>query len=147
MPRFSMQTALDVRERIEKLKQKEFGEQLQIAQEIKSRIVESQEQIQQSHVHTNQLKNEGFTIAQLQFHQHFCRRMEQQIHVLEQQLKEQNEEVGRAQQSLLKATQNRRVLEILKEKELQRYRKHQDRLERLEMDEIAQNFSLQQRSK
>ncbi|MBF0289275.1 MAG: flagellar export protein FliJ [SAR324 cluster bacterium] len=147
MPRFSMQTALDVRERIEKLKQKEFGEQLQVAQEIKSRIVESQEQIKQSHVYTNQLKNNGFTIAQLQFNQQFCQRMEQQIQVLEHQLQQQNEIVNRKQQSLLKATQDRRVLEILKEKEQQRYRKHQDRLDRLEMDEIAQNFSLQRRSR
>ena len=38
-----------------------------------------------------------------------------------------------------KATQKKRVLEILKEKEIEKFKTHKERLERLEVDEIAQN--------
>ena len=144
MPKFSLQTALDVRERIERLKQKEFAEQLQLAQEIQKRIADCKTEAQHSNQAVNQLKNQGFTIALLQFHEQFRHRLDQQIGVLEQQLAEQNEVVEVKQQNLLKATQDRRVLEILKEKEEERYRKKRDRLERLEMDEIARNFVLNQ---
>lgn len=146
MPQFSLQTALEVRERIEKLKQKEFAEQLQISQDIAQRIERHKAEIQQSSQNLNQLKNQGFTIAQLQFHEQFRKRTEAQMALLEQQLQEQKEVVSVKQQSLLKATQARRVLEILKEKEFERYRKKQERLERIEMDEIAQNFMLSQKS-
>ena len=144
MPKFSLQTALDVRERIEKLKQKEFAEQLQIAQDIKSRMDACQVETQQSKQEVNQLKNQGFTIAHLQFHDQFRKRLKQQTEILEQQLQEQNETVAVKQKDLVKATQDRRALEILKEKELERFRKNQNRLERMEMDEIAQNFMLNQ---
>jgi len=38
------------------------------------------------------------------------------------------------------ATQKKRVLEILKEKEIKKFRDETERLERLEADEIAQNY-------
>ncbi|MBF0278012.1 MAG: flagellar export protein FliJ [SAR324 cluster bacterium] len=145
MPKFSLQTALDVRERIEKLKQKEFAEQLQIAQEIKSRIDACDSELQQSRHEVNQMKNRGFTIGHLQFHDQFKKRIAQQTEVLEQQLVEQNELLEVNQKNLLKATQDRRALEILKEKELTRAREKQERTERTEMDEIAQNFLLSQK--
>ena len=146
MPQFSLQTALEVRERLEKLKQKEFAEQLQVSQEISQKIATHQEAIQQSTDNLNQLKNQGFTIAQLQFYERFRQRTESQVHLLETQLQEQKEVVAVKQKNLLKATQARRVLEILKAKEAQRHRQKQDRMERLEMDEIAQNFMLNQKS-
>ncbi len=146
MPRFSLQTALDVRERMEKLKQKEFAQQLQVAQELKARIGDAQDAIVASNGQMNQLKSGGFSVAHLQFHESYKSRMNQQIAILEQQLKEQNEVVDVKQQELVEATQKRRVLEILKEKELFRHRKKQERLERLEMDEISQNFAIKQRS-
>lgn len=142
MASFSLQTALDVRERIEKVKQKEFAEQLQVSQEMKGRIGGFQQEVLQSNQQENELKSKGFTIPQLQFHDGFRRRLDYQKSILEGQLKEQDEIVGRKQQELLEATRKRRVLEILKEKELLRNRKKRERLDRIEMDEIAQNFAL-----
>lgn len=146
MPQFSLQTALNVRERVERLKQKAFAEQLQVSQKIKNQIETIQKESKLSAEQLSSLKQQGFTITQLQFYGQYQKRLEQQIMILESQLKEQNEIVEVKQQELLKATQNRRVLEILKEKELQRFWKKQDRLERIEMDEIAQNFSINQPS-
>ncbi len=144
MPKFSLQTALNVRERIEKLKQKEFAEQLKIAQDLKSQIEAYGVEFEQSKQNVNQLKNQRFTVAHLQFHDQFRKRLKQQTAVLEQQLQEQNEVVEVKQQNLIKATQDRRALEILKEKELKRFRKKQEKLERIEMDEIARNFASNQ---
>ena len=142
MPKFSLQTALDVRERVEKLKQKEFAEELQISQDIKSQIDTCEKNLQGSRMEVNQLKNQGFTVGHLQFHDQFRQRMNQQIGVLDQQLQDQSEVVEVKQKNLVKATQDRRALEILKEKELERFHEKQNRLERMEMDEIAQNFML-----
>jgi flagellar biosynthesis chaperone FliJ len=41
---------------------------------------------------------------------------------------------------LTQATQKKRVLEILKEKEIEKFKVETERLERLEADEIAQNY-------
>ena len=41
---------------------------------------------------------------------------------------------------LTKATQKKRVFEILKEKEINKYNKEKERLDRLVADEIAQNY-------
>ena len=41
---------------------------------------------------------------------------------------------------LTQATQKKRVLEILKEKESEKFKAKMERLERLEADEIAQNY-------
>jgi len=142
MKKFSLQTALEVKERIEKVKQKEWAEQLQCAQEMKDRIGGLEQEVLQSQQQENELKNNGFTVPQLQFHEGFRRRLDHQKSIVEGQLQEQDEIVSRKQQEFLEATQKRRVLEILKEKELLRNRKKQKRLERIEMDEIAQNLSL-----
>lgn len=146
MARFRLQTALDVRERIEKLKQKEFAEQVQGAQKIKDKIEEIKNSIQLSFEEVNRSKQEGFTIAQLQFYEGYKQRLQYELKISNQQLKEKNQNLERKRRELIKASQNRRALEILKDKNQEENRRLEEKKERFELDEIAQNIVIRNRS-
>ena len=138
MAKFRLQTALDVRQRLERLKQKDFSQEIQAEQKIQNEIMTIQQQLQNNNQQANQLRVQGFGIAQLQFHAMFQTRLEAKLKILQQQLQEQKQQTERTQKLLIEATQKRRVLEILKEKEEEREAQKQRKQEQAAMDEIAQ---------
>ncbi len=140
MPRFSLETALKVRERLEKLYQKALAEQVQLEQQHRDRKKLIQEALD---IHNNDLdkaKAEGVTISQLLMGGKFQQRIKQHLELTQAQLDEQLEVVELKRHELTQATQKKRVLEILKEKEIEKFKVETERLERLEADEIAQNY-------
>ncbi|MGK5090437.1 flagellar export protein FliJ [Deltaproteobacteria bacterium TL4] len=139
MPRYRLQTALDVRERVEKLKQKDVAQQLQVVQKIKDEILGIEDSMAQSSQAVNRSKSEGFTIMQLRFNDNFQKRAKQRILILKEQMRQQQQVLAVKQKALLKAAQGKKVLEILKGKEEKRYKEKMEYLERSEMDEIAIN--------
>ena len=70
----------------------------------------------------------------------FQQRIERQLELTQNQLTEQLDILELKRHELTVATQKKRVLEILKEKEIKKFKDEKERLERLEADEIAQNF-------
>jgi flagellar FliJ protein len=140
MPRFSLETALKVRERLEKLYQKALAEQVQLEQQHRDRKKLIQEALD---IHNNDLdkaKAEGVTISQLLMGGNFQQRIKHNLELTQAQLDEQLEVVELKRHELTQATQKKRVLEILKEKEIEKFKVETERLERLEADEIAQNY-------
>ena len=140
MPRFSLETALKVRERLEKLYQKALAEQVQLEQQHRDRKKLIQEALD---IHNNDLdkaKAEGVTISQLLMGGNFQQRIKQHLELTQAQLDEQLEVVELKRRELTQATQKKRVLEILKENEIEKFKIETERLERLEADEIAQNY-------
>jgi len=140
MPRFSLETALKVRERLEKLYQKALAEQEQLEQQHRNRKKLMQDALE---IHNNDLdkaKTDGVTLNQLLMGGHFQQRIKQHLELTQDQLNEQLEVVELKRHELTQATQKKRVLEILKEKEIQKFKDETERLERLEADEIAQNY-------
>ena len=140
MPRFSLETALKVRKRLEKFYQKALADEVQAEQQYKENLELMSSALD---VHTKDLddaKENGLTISQLILGGHFKQRIEQQMELVEYQLKEQQEVVDLKRHELTLATQKKRVLEILKDKENKKYIDEMERLERLEADEIAQNY-------
>ncbi|MBL4826031.1 MAG: flagellar FliJ family protein [SAR324 cluster bacterium] len=140
MPRFSLETALKVRERLEKLYQKALAEQVQLEQQHRNRKKLMQDALE---IHNNDLdkaKTDGVTLNQLLMGGHFQQRIKQHLELTQDQLNEQLEVVELKRHELTQATQKKRVLEILKEKEIQKFKDETERLERLEADEIAQNY-------
>ena len=140
MPRFSLETALKVRERLEKLYQKALAEQVQLEQQHRDRKKLIQEALD---IHNNDLdkaKAEGVTISQLLMGGNFQQRIKQHLEITQAQLDEQLEVVELKRRELTQATQKKRVLEILKENEIEKFKIETERLERLEADEIAQNY-------
>ena len=140
MPRFSLETALKVRKRLEKFYQKALADEVQTEQQYKEKLELMSSVLDVHNKDLDDAKENGLTISQLILGGHFQQRIEQQMELTEYQLKEQQEVVDLKRHELTLATQKKRVLEILKDKENKKYRDEMERLERLEADEIAQNY-------
>ena len=140
MPRFSLETALKVRKRLEKFYQKALANEVQAEHEYKEKLELMSSALEMHNKELDDAKENGITISQLILGGNFKQRIEQQMDLIEYQLKEQQEVVDLKRHELTLATQKKRVLEILKDKENQEYINEMERLERLEADEIAQNY-------
>ena len=140
MKRFRLETALKVRERLEKLYQKALAEQVQLEQQYRDRKQLMQDALNDYNNELDEAKAHDVTINQLLMGGQFQQRIEQQLELTQDQLNEQLEVVELKRHELTQATQKKRVLEILKEKEIKKFRDETERLERLKVDEIAQNY-------
>ena len=140
MPRFSLETALKVRKRLEKFYQKALADEVQSEQQYKEKLDLMNRALEIHYKDLDDAKENGLTIGQLILGEHFQKRIDQQMELVEYQLKEQQEGVDLKRHELTIATQKKRVLEILKDKENKKYIDEMERLERLEADEIAQNY-------
>jgi flagellar biosynthesis chaperone FliJ len=130
MPRFSL----------EKLYQKALAEQVQLEQQHRDRKKQMQEALDVHNSDLDKAKAEGVTINQLLMGGNFQLRIKQHLELTQTQLNEQLEIVELKRHELTQATQKKRVLEILKEKEIEKFKAETERLDRLEADEIAQNY-------
>ena len=140
MPRFSLETALKVRKRLEKFYQKALADEVQAEQQYNEKLDLMSSALDVHNKDLDDAKENGITISQLILGGHFQQRIEQQMELIGYQLKEQQEVVDLKRHELTLATQKKRVLEILKDKENKKYIDEMERLERLEADEIAQNY-------
>ena len=140
MPRFSLETALKVRERLEKLYQKALAEQVQFEHQHRDVIKVMDDALKVYNNDIDKAKKEGVTMNQLIIGDQFQKRIKKHLDLKQEQLKEQMEIVELKRYEVTKATQKKRVFEILKEKEIKEYNSEKLRLERLEADEIAQNY-------
>ena len=140
MPRFSLETALKVRKRLEKFYQKALADEIQAEQQYKEKLELMNSALDVHNKDLDDAKENGLTISQLILGGHFKQRIDQQMELIEYQMKEQQEVVDLKRHELTLATQKKRVLEILKDKENKKYIDEMERLERLEADEIAQNY-------
>ena len=140
MPRFSLETALKVRKRLEKFYQKALADEVQAEQQYKEKLELMSSALDVHNKDLDDAKENGLTISQLILGGHFQQRIEQQMELIGYKLKEQQEVVDLKRHELTLASQKKRVLEILKDKENKKYIDEMERLERLEADEIAQNY-------
>ena len=140
MPRFSLETALKVRKRLEKFYQKALADELQSVKKYEEKLELMNSALDMHNKDLDDAKENGLTISKLLLGGQFQQRMEQQMELIEYQLGEQQEVVDLKRHELTQATQKKRVLEILKDKENKKYIDEMERLERLEADEIAQNY-------
>ena len=140
MPRFSLETALKVRKRLEKFYQKALADEVKAEQQFQDKLELMSSTLEVYNKDLDNAKANGVTISQLILGGHFQQRIEQQMELIEYQMKEQQEVVDLKRHELTMATQKKRVLEILKDKENKKYIDEMERLERLEADEIAQNY-------
>ncbi len=144
---FSLQTALEVREREEKMRMKDLAEKLSIEREIQKKIDQDRQKISQSDQNLNEAKREGvFTIDHMRRVVQFKERKKRDIILLNQQLDSAKEEVALQQQILLEARRRKRTMEILKDREYKRYWEKLAKQEQHFMDEVAGTMSYQRRS-
>ena len=140
MSKFKLQTALKVRERLEKLYQKSFAEQVQVTQRLTDQLGILEEAFQENNSTVNQAKRNGFTISDLVGANGFGQRLKYHESVVQDQMIEQQELMERRRQELVSATQQKRVLEILREKHELKKREKLQREETFELDEVSLNL-------
>ena len=140
MNKFKLQTALKVRERLEKLYQKSFAEQVQVTQRLTDQLNILEEAFQENSSAVDLAKRNGFTIADLVTANGFGQRLKYHQSVVQDQMTEQQELMERRRQELVSATQQKRVLEILREKHELREREKLQREETFELDEVSLNL-------
>ena len=140
MNKFKLQTALKVRERLEKLYQKSFAEQVQVTQRLTDQLNILEEAFEENNSAVDLAKRNGFTIADLVRANGFEQRLKYHQSVVQDQMIEQQELMERRRQELVSATQQKRVLEILRDKHELRERERLQKEETFELDEISLNL-------
>ena len=140
MNKFKLQTALKVRERLEKLYKKSFAEQVQVTQRLTDQLNILEEAFQENSSAVDLAKRNGFTIADMVSANGFGQRLKYHQSVVQDQMTEQQELMERRRQELVSATQQKRVLEILREKHELREREKLQREETFELDEVSLNL-------
>jgi flagellar export protein FliJ len=148
MYKFSLQIALNVRARQEKMKMKDLAEKLAVEHGIQNQINKIHEDTQNAESGMNQAKQaQTFTIRQLKSLSGFKGRMKYTLALRTQELEAAKKEVAEKQQALIEASKLKRTLEILKEKEEKKYLEKISTMQRKNMDEIAGNqFALKRRN-
>ncbi len=140
MNKFKLQTALKVRERLEKLYQKSFAEQVQVTQRLTDQLNILEEALEENNSAVDLAKRNGFTIADLVRANGFGQRLKYHQSVVQDQMIEQQELMERRRQELVLATQQKRVLEILREKHELKESERLQKEETFELDEISLNL-------
>ena len=140
MNKFKLQTALKVRERLEKLYQKSFAEQVQVTQRLTDQLNILEEALEENNSAVDLAKRNGFTIADLVRANGFGQRLKHHQSVVQDQMIEQQELMERRRQELVSATQQKRVLEILREKHELKESMRLQKEETFELDEISLNL-------
>jgi flagellar protein FliJ len=141
MFRFSLQSALDVRTRQEKVKMKEMAEALATERSINDEIIRIREESKKADEDLDVMKrSDFFNIEQMRILSRFKARMKVVTTEKRQELSEAEKITAGKQKELIEASKARKTLEILKEKEVKRFREKISRMERRSMDEIAGNM-------
>ncbi|MBU3917325.1 flagellar export protein FliJ [bacterium] len=138
---FSLQTALDVRSRQEKIRMKELAEKLAIEQVIVNKIEQIKKDTTLADTNMNSAKQARvLSTEQMKLLSQFKGRMEVVMGQCQENLVIAKNAVAAKQKVLIEASRAKKTLEILKEKELKRAKEKTAMFERKNMDEIAGNI-------
>ncbi|OGG95359.1 MAG: hypothetical protein A2527_07510 [Candidatus Lambdaproteobacteria bacterium RIFOXYD2_FULL_50_16] len=144
MFRFSMQTALDVRGKQERVKMKEMAERLAVQQGIEAGIAKIDQALIDADQKMNLAKRSGLLdLGSLRQIEGFKYRSKVERGRLEAKHKEAVRATEVKRLELIEAARRRRTLEILRDREEGRYTEHLARIERAFVDETATNQFVQ----
>ena len=141
---FSLQTVLEVRERLEKIKYKEFSGVLYEQQQMSGEMQARKNQIAESAAKLDEVRRQGITAAPLQLYSNFRERLNSEIELIAEQYREHEQAVEEKRKELVEARRAHRAIEILRDREMERHERTQIRQDRAIMDEIAANYYLHQ---
>lgn len=139
---FRLQSVLDVRERMARIKQKEFAEVLARHQLLEDEIVRHEAHLGRAARYVDQAKRGSPSVAPLELFANFQRRIRGEMARIQEQIREQAQELEATRGALVEAKRAQRGLEILRDKARVRYEHVMSRRERAAMDEVASNYHL-----
>lgn len=142
MFRFRLQSVLEVRERMARLKQKEFAEVLSRHQVLESEIDRHESHLRRASTYVEGVKRSTPTVLPMALFNDFRRRVQGEVRLIEEQMREQAQELEAKRSALVEAKRDQRSLEILRDKARERYERALSRQERTTMDEVASNYHL-----
>ncbi|MDX2469936.1 MAG: flagellar export protein FliJ [SAR324 cluster bacterium] len=141
MFKFSLQTALDVRARQEKIRMKELAEKLSVQRSIQSKMDGIESNISNQEGLSDTSKKAGrIDIMQLRMLQNFKDKSKIDLGHLGQEFTQSEYEVEEKRLALVDASRLRKTLEILREKEVIKHNKKMADIEREMLDEVAGNM-------
>ena len=141
---FSLQTVLEVRERQERIKYKEYSQALLEQQRLEDEIRRRHEGIERAGQFSDQVRAQGRTAVPLQLNNQYRERMRAEVAHYREQLREHSQHLEAKRHELVEARRAHRAMEILRDREWARYQREQLRQERVLMDEIASNYHAHQ---
>ena len=139
---FRLQSVLEVRERMARLKQKEFAEVLSRHQVLEAQIERNEGDLARASAKVDDIKRSSASILPLELFANFQRRIKGDMARIREQMREQAQELEARRRSLVEAKRAQRSLEILRDKARVRYEDALSRHERAIMDEVASNYHL-----
>jgi flagellar export protein FliJ len=139
---FRLQSVLEVRERMARLKQKEFAEVLTRHQVLEAEIERNEADLARASRHADDLKRSSPSLLPLELFHNFQRRIKGDMARIRERMREQAQELEARRSALVEAKRSQRSLEILREKARVRYENALSRRERATMDEVASNYHL-----
>ena len=139
---FRLQSVLEVRERMARLKQKEFAEVLSRHQVLEAEIERNEDDLARASARVDDVKRSSGSVVPLALFANFQRRIKGDMARIQEQMREQAQELEARRRALVEAKRAQRSLEILRDKERLRYDEALSRHERATMDEVASNYYL-----
>ena len=140
MFRFRLQHVLEIRERLERIKQKDYSLALLEAQRMEHEIEARRLDIRRSGDHMDALRRSSPTAVPLQLHVNYRKRLDGEIGRIGNSLREHQQVLEARRRELVEARRARRTMEILRDKAQARYEQRMSRRDRADMDEVAANY-------
>ena len=137
---FRLQHVLEVRERLERLRQKDYSLAMLEWQTLVGEIETRQQSLAQAAQNMDSLKQTSPTTLPLQLHVNYRKRLKSEIERIRDKAREQEQVVDLRRRELVESRRARRTLEILRDKQQARYELARARQERATMDEVASNY-------
>ncbi len=140
MKPFAMESVLTYRQQLEDAARQELFRALEKETSLRSQLAEVQEELATLYHDLEEERRGATTAGRLILYERRIQIVRQQVAELEEKLARQEQRVRQRRRHLLKASQERRVLEKLREQQNRNYRNYLARKEALMLDEIAVLF-------
>lgn len=140
MFRFRLQSILEVRERLARIRQKEFSEVLFKRQTMEAQVDQHQSDLGRASGFVDRMKRSTIALQPLALYANYQRRLNSEIDLITGQIREQGQDLEEKRKALVEAKRAQRTLEILRDKAHNRYEQELNRRERSTMDEVASNY-------
>lgn len=137
---FRLENVLNIRRKQEEGVQRQFGMRRAELLKIENDINDLGDKMHRF-MAQNQIGEGSFTVMEVLAVDNYISRLEHEIRGLEKLRKEKEEEVSRILSLLHEAKRTRKVIENLKERQLDRHHDELNREEAVELDDINQNIN------
>jgi flagellar export protein FliJ len=139
---FRLQSVLEVRERMARIRQKEFAEVLAHHQALEAQFERHEADLARAGRYLDGVRRSSPTVQPLTLFGAYRHRVKSEMARIQERMRELAQELEARRHALVEAKRAQRSLEILREKARTRYEHTLNRQERATMDEVAANYHL-----